>query len=120
MISVWNGETRMYSVVAHQSYGRAGRRSQQQSQQQQSQSSQRGENVEGQDPAGGCKDSASNVKRRHHHHRHRLSLTARLLNYIKRRFNPDQGMLCTTIYTHIVFLCSHAYSKIEHKVFSTS
>ncbi|KAG8271015.1 hypothetical protein J6590_072147 [Homalodisca vitripennis] len=66
----------MYSVVAHQNYGREGRRPRAQQSGQQPQ--------EAQESTAEAKEGS-----RRRHHRHRISLTARLLNYLKRRFNPE-------------------------------
>ncbi|CAH1391038.1 unnamed protein product [Nezara viridula] len=66
----------MYSVVAHQNYGRGDRRKGQQQQQQQ------GAQGQQQEPQG----SAHRV---HHHHHHRHSLGSRLIGFIRRRLNPE-------------------------------
>ncbi|CAH0395845.1 unnamed protein product [Bemisia tabaci] len=67
----------MYSVVAHQSYGRGDRR---QRGQQQSGGGQQGQQQGQQDG----KDGEASRRRRA---KHRLSLTAKIINYIRRRFN---------------------------------
>lgn len=72
----WAGGT-MYSVVGHQNFAREGRR-RGQAQGPQTQESQ--ENA--------AKEAKETARRRH---RHRISLATRLLNFVKRRFNPEPG-----------------------------
>lgn len=94
----------MYSVVAHQNYGRDGRRNtgrQPQSQQQTQQS------LAQEGTVSDVKEGATTCRKRHHH-RPRLSFTARLLNYIRRRFNREQGksnFASAKLWRFLLFLC---------------
>ncbi|XP_050544618.1 Kv channel-interacting protein 1-like isoform X1 [Daktulosphaira vitifoliae] len=93
----------MYSVVAHQNYGRE-RRERQQAQQHGHQSQQHHHNQQSGAPSGGSGAGPSSAKQtssqqhpdgRRRSQRHRnLSITVRFLNYLKRRFNrtPEEDI----------------------------
>ncbi|XP_047116038.1 uncharacterized protein LOC124796000 [Schistocerca piceifrons] len=83
----------MYTVAAHQGYGRSERRQQQRQQQQQQQpaAAQQAGSPTGQAGAGAAspgQEQPQGAPRRSK--RQRQSLTARLLTYIKQRFSPEE------------------------------